>query len=85
MRQDEAQWPNDMRCDLEQYFAFGERLAHQREFELLQITQAAVNQLGAGTRRVRGKVIPFAKAYRKAASCGITGDASPIDAAADNQ
>ena len=43
----EPQWRDQVRRDVEQHFALGERFRHQPEFVLLQITQAAVYQLAA--------------------------------------
>ena len=48
VRHDELQRPHDVRRGTEQHLALLQRLAHQREVELLQITQATVDELGAG-------------------------------------
>jgi hypothetical protein len=48
MRQDEPQWPDDVRCHLPQHFALLEGFAHQPELVMLQVPQAAMHQLGRG-------------------------------------
>ena len=46
VRHDEAQRPHDVRRAAQQHLALGQRLAHQRELVVLQVTQPAVDQLG---------------------------------------
>ena len=46
VRHDEAQRPHDVGRGAQQYFALGERLAHQAEFIMFQVAQATVDQLG---------------------------------------
>ena len=48
VRQNEAQRPHDMGRDAPQGLAFGQRLAHQAEFAILKVAQAAMNELGGG-------------------------------------
>ena len=48
MRQHEAQRPRDMRRDPQQRFALVQRIAHETNIAVLEIAQAAVNQLAAG-------------------------------------
>jgi hypothetical protein len=81
----EAERPNDVRGRSEEYFAFGERFAHQCEFELLKITEAAMDQLGRRTRGMRGKVIPLAKPHRKPTPDGIAGDAHAVHTTTNHQ
>ena len=47
VRQDEPQRPHDVRRDAQQHLALHQRLAHQPELEVLEVAQAAVDQLGA--------------------------------------
>jgi hypothetical protein len=47
VRQHELQRRDDMRRGAQQHFALGQRLGHQPEFVVLEIAQAAVDQLGA--------------------------------------
>ena len=85
MRHDEAQRPHDVRRGTEQYFALDQRLAHQVEFVVLEIAQAAVDQLGRGRRRVRRQVVLFAQDDRQPASGRIARDPRAIDAASHDQ
>ncbi len=48
MRQHEAHRPDDVRGFGQEYLALGERFAHQAELVVLQIAQAAMDQLAAG-------------------------------------
>ncbi|MDT4852716.1 hypothetical protein FQZ97_869580 [compost metagenome] len=84
VRQDEAQRSDDMRRLAQQHFTFGEGFAHQAEFVVLQVAQAAVDQLAAGGRGMSGEVVLFAKEHRQSAPCGIRRDTDAIDAAADH-
>ena len=61
---DEAQRPHDVRRGLEQYLAFLQCFAHQAEFVVLEIAQAAVDQLGTGRGGVAREVVLFAQQYR---------------------
>jgi hypothetical protein len=44
--QHEAQGPDDVRRHPPQDFAFHKRFAHQTEFQMFEIAQSAVDQLG---------------------------------------
>ena len=48
MGQHERLRPGDVRRDIEQHFAFGQRLSHQAKGIIFKIAQAAVDQLGGG-------------------------------------
>jgi hypothetical protein len=85
VRHHEAQRPHDVRRALEQHLAFGQRLAHQREFVVLEVAQPAVDQLGAARRGVRGEVVLLAQQHAQATACQIAGDAGAVDAAAHDQ
>lgn len=85
MRQQEAQRPDDVWRQSQQHLAFGQRLADQCELVLFQIAQATVDELGAGAAGMRGQVVLFAQAHRQTAPGRVTGDADPVDAAADYQ
>ena len=63
--------------------SLGERFAHQPEFVVLEVAQAAVDQLGGGRRSRRSEVIAFDKQRGEAATGGIARDPSAVDAAAD--
>ncbi len=85
MRQHEQQRPDDVRRRCEQHLAFLERLAHQVEVEVLEVTQAAVHELGAGRGRVRGEVVLLAEHDLQSASRGIARDPGAVDAATDDE
>ena len=84
VRQDETHWLDDMRGLGQQDFALGQGFAYQAELVVLQIAQAAVDQLAAGRRGVAGEIIFFAKEHAKAAARSIRRNPYTIDAAADN-
>ncbi|MCY1398690.1 hypothetical protein D9M71_137260 [compost metagenome] len=84
VRQDEAHRPDDVRRLVQQDFALGEGFAHQAQFAVFQIAQAAVDQLAAGGRGMAGEVVLFAKEHGKPAPGGIRRDAHAVDAAADH-
>ena len=68
----------------QQHLALGQRLAHQAELVVLEIAQAAMDQLGRGRGRAAGKIALLAQEHRQAAAGGIAGDAAAVDAAADD-
>jgi hypothetical protein len=82
---DEAQRPDDVWCGPQEHLALGERLADQRELELLQIAQAAVDELGARARRMGGKIVALAQPDTEASPGRVTRDADAVDAATDYQ
>ena len=49
-RQHETHRPDDVRRHGPEYFTLHQRFAHQAEFVVLEITQAAMNELGTGGR-----------------------------------
>jgi len=73
-----------MRRSAQQYFAFAQRLAHQTEFAVFEITQAAMDEFRRCRRRARGEVVLLEQDDAKAAAGGIARDAGAVDAAADN-
>ena len=74
-----------MRCCAEENFTFLKRLADKREIIVFEITQTAMNQLGAGGRGVRGQVVLFAQQDLQAAPGCIARDAGAVNPASDNQ
>src|SRR5690606_15484569 len=84
-RQHETARPNDMRSVAPQNLALKQRLAHQPEFVMLQIAQPTVNELGGSRRRTAGEIVHLRKHDGIAASGGVAGNATPIDAAPDDQ
>jgi hypothetical protein len=85
MRQHEAQRPRDMRRHRPQHLALLQRLTHEAELVVLEIAQAAVDQLGRGRRGAGREVILLAEIDRIAASRRFAGDAAAVDAAADDR
>ena len=83
--QDETQRLDDVRSLGQQHFAFGQGFAYQAELVVLQVAQAAVDQLAAGRGGVLCQIVLFAKEHRQAASGGIGRDAHAIDATADHR
>src|SRR5207245_5587910 len=62
-----------------------QRLAHQRELVVLEVAQAAVDQLGRRRRGVRGEIVALGQRNAPATAREITRDAGTIDAAADDE
>ena len=85
MRKDEAQRPDDVGRRLEQALALEQGLAYEAKLVILEIAQAAMDQLGAGRRRIAGEVALLAKNHRKATADRIPGDTRAVDAAADDE
>ena len=85
VRHHEAQRPHDVRRTAQQHLALGKRLAHQRELTVLQIAQAAMDQLGARRRGGLGQVVLFAQHHLQATAGEVARDAGAVDAAAYDQ
>ena len=85
VRHDEAQRAHDVRRRAEQHLALLQRLAHQGEVELLEITQAAVDQLGAGGGGVCRQIVLLAQQYFQPASGRVAGDPYAVDSPTDDQ
>ena len=85
MRQNEAQRPDDMGRGLEQHFALDQRFAHQPEFIMLEIAQAAMDELGRGRGRGAGKIALLGEDDLETPPGCITRDAAAIDAAANDR
>jgi hypothetical protein len=64
--------------EFEQDFPLDQRFADKAEFEMLEISEAAVNKLGRGRRSRAAQVTLFDKHNREAASLCIAGDAAPV-------
>src|SRR5262249_1445992 len=84
MRQDKAQGPHDVRRYSPYHLALGEGLSHQPEIELPKVAQPAVDQLGGARGRTATEVAHVEQEDRQPAAGGIAGDATAIDAAADD-
>ena len=85
VRQHERQRLDDVRRLPQHHLALGERFADQPEFVLLEIAQAAVDQLGAPLRRGRRDVALLDHEHLEPASGRIARDARAVDAPADDE
>ena len=85
MRQHDAQGPDDVRGAGQQHLALHQCLAHQPEFEMLEIAQSAMDELGRRRGGPTGEVVHFGKEDRIAAAGSIARDAASVDAAADDE
>ena len=85
VRQHKAQRPDDVRGVSQQHLALAKGMAHEAEFALLQVSKPAMDQLGAGRRRVGGEVVLLAQQDAEPPSRGIARDARSVDAAPDDE
>ena len=85
VRQHEAQRPDDVRRGIQQHLALDQRLAHQAELIMLEIAQAAVDELGRGLDVPEARSPCSARKHLQAAPRCIARDAAAIDAAADDE
>jgi hypothetical protein len=69
----------------EQDLALGQRLANEPEFVVLEISQAAMNELARCRGRRAGKVVLLDEQDAQAAASGVTRNASAIDTAANDE
>jgi len=67
-----------MRREPHQHFAFLQRLAHQPPLPLLQIAQAAVNQLAARHRRRAAQITAFAQGDANARPAASRATPTPL-------
>src|SRR6185437_7729741 len=85
VRQDKAQRPDDVRRNVQQSFTLGQRFTHEAEFQVLEISKATVDQLGAGRGGEAREIALLDQQSSQAAPGGFTADASPVDAAAHDK
>ena len=85
VRHDKPQRPENMRRCSQQHFSFRQCLLHQPELVVLQVTQATVDELGAGRRRMRRQVVLFAQHHLLPTAGSITRDASTVNTATHYQ
>ena len=83
-RQHEAHRPDDMRGRAQQHLAFLERLAHEVEFIMFEIAQAAVHQFCAGRGGMGGEIVALHQQDPEPPARGIARNSDAIYAAADN-
>jgi hypothetical protein len=84
MRQHEIERPYHVRRDPQQHFAFGEGLGDEAKLVVLQVPQAAVNQLAARRRRGGAEIALLHQKRPQAPASGVARDADAVDAAADD-
>jgi hypothetical protein len=85
VRQDEAHRPDDVRCRREQHLALDQRLTHQAELVVLEIAQAAVDQLAAARAGTLAEIALLAQEHFQAAAGRVARDPGTVHAAADHQ
>ncbi len=85
MRQHEAHRPDDMRGGGEQDFALDQRLAHQAEFVIFEIAQAAMDELPRARRGALGEIVLLAHDDGKAATGRVARNSGAVHAAADDE
>src|SRR6266404_4628865 len=83
--QDEAQRPDDVWRRRKKNLALAQRLANQTKFVVLEIAQAAMDELGAGRGRSTCQITALDQRDGEAPPRGIAGNPDTIDAAADDQ
>ena len=74
-----------MRHRAKQRLSLGERRANQPELVVLQIAQPAVEEFSRGRRRCRREIVHFREHDRKPATRSIAGNATAVDATADDE
>ena len=84
VRQHEAHRMDDVRRRAQQHFALHQALMHQPERVVLEVAEAAMDELGRGRRRGSGEVALLAEEDREAAPGGVARDTAAVDAAADD-
>ena len=84
-RQEEAERLDEMRRGLEQPRALDQGLAHERKLELLEIAQAAMDQLGRGRRGGASIVALLGEHHLQPAAGGVAGHGRAVNAAADDE
>jgi hypothetical protein len=84
-REDEREWPHQVRGDPQQGAPLPVRLHHHPELTLLQISLAAVDE-AAGTRAGAGsKVVLLDQDRSQSAHRRVSGDARSVDTTPDDQ
>jgi hypothetical protein len=85
-REHERHRPHEMRRDhVEQQRALAQRLAHEPELLLLEVAEAAVDQLAGARRGAGGEVTRLDERHRQAARGGVERAARARRAAADDE
>jgi hypothetical protein len=74
-----------VRGDAQQHLALRERLGDEAELVVLEVAQAAVDELGRPRRGGAGEVGLLREQHRQPAARGIARNAGAVDAAADDE
>src|SRR2546430_9635773 len=82
VRQNELQWRNDVRRGAQEDLTLAERFGDQPEFEVFEVAQSAMDELGASRRSMRGEVVLLDQQHLESASGGVARDTGPVDPAA---
>ena len=85
MRHDKAQRPENVGGCRQQHLPFCQRLLHQPELVVFEVTQTAMNEFGAGGGSMRGQVMLFAQHHLQAAAGSVACNTGAIDAPAYHQ
>ena len=75
---------DEVRRQVDEQLALQQRLAHQSQVEVLQVTEAAVDHLRGAARGADGVVVALQQGDRVAARGGVQGHPGAGDAAADH-
>ena len=81
---DQRQRAHEVRRQRDHQLALEQRLAHEPEVEVLQVAQAAVDELARAARGARGVVGALEQRHAVAARGRVERDAGARDAAADD-
>src|ERR1700679_3176768 len=84
VRQHETQWTNDVGRDLPEDFTLDQRLAHQPEIVIFEVTQATMHELGRPRRGAAGQIVHLAQENRISAADRVARDTAAVDAPADD-
>ena len=84
VRQHELQGLHEVRRLMQDHLALRQRLVDQPEFEVLEVAQSTVDQLGAPLRGGGGNVVLLDDQHPEAAAGSVAGDSRAIDAGADD-
>jgi hypothetical protein len=85
LRNHEFQGSDEVRRDLQQPLPFDQGLPHELELEMFQVPKAPVNELCAGRRRMRGKIVLLDQQNSQAPTGRVARDTATVYAAADNE
>ena len=85
VRQDELHRSDEVRGDAQQALALDQRFAHQAEFEELEVSQPAVDQLGTRGRSAGGEIRLLHQRDFQSTPGGVARDARAVDAAAHDE